>query len=58
MSNQYDSLTVVTPTQVWPFVLHGWFLALVMLLAAITEIGRKYEAADVSATKVPPNSAD
>jgi hypothetical protein len=54
LTEQYDYLTVVTPTQVWPFVLHGWFLALVMLLAAITGAGRTFEAPDGSETKRPP----
>jgi hypothetical protein len=44
----------VSPTEVWPFVLHGWFLAAVMLIAALTGFGRTYEAADGSETKTPP----
>lgn len=54
----YDFITVVSPTQVWPWVLHGWFLALTMLVAAITGFGRQYEAADGSPTKTPPDLHD
>lgn len=50
----YDFVTAVPPTQVWPFVLHGWFLALVMLLAAFTGFGRTYEAEDGSETRTAP----
>ena len=56
LESQYDFVTAVSPTEVWPFVLHGWFLAAVMLLAAITGFGRRYEAADGSETKTPPEA--
>ncbi|MEJ2719775.1 MAG: Na+/H+ antiporter NhaC family protein, partial [bacterium] len=36
LEGTYDFVHAVSPTQVWPFVLHGWFLAAVMLTAAIT----------------------
>ena len=55
LETQYDFIHVVAPTEVWPFVLHGWFLAAVMLIAALTGFGRTYEAADGSETKTPPN---
>jgi Na+/H+ antiporter NhaC len=55
LESQYDFIHVVAPTEVWPFVLHGWFLAAVMLIAALTGFGRTYEAADGSETKTPPN---
>jgi hypothetical protein len=44
----------VPPTEVWPFVLHGWFLAAVMLIAALTGFGRTYETLDGTETKTPP----
>lgn len=34
---------VVSPTEVWPYVFHGWFLILVMFIAAATGFGRKYD---------------
>ncbi len=57
LESQYDFVTAVSPTDVWPYVLHGWFLAAVMLFAAITGFGRRYEAADGSETKTPPGDA-
>jgi Na+/H+ antiporter NhaC len=51
---QYDFVRAVAPTEVWAYVLHGWFLAGVMLIAAITGFGRTYEADDGSETKTPP----
>jgi Na+/H+ antiporter NhaC len=51
---QYDFVKAVAPTEVWPYVLHGWFLAGVMLIAAITGFGRTYEAADGSETATAP----
>ncbi len=51
---QYDFVEVVPPTDVWLYVLHGWFLAAVMLTAAITGFGRTYEAEDGSETRTPP----
>jgi Na+/H+ antiporter NhaC len=54
LEGTYDFVTVVSPTEVWPFVFHGWFLAAVMLIAAFTGFGRTYEAKDGSQTKTPP----
>jgi Na+/H+ antiporter NhaC len=54
LEGTYDFVSVVSPTQVWPFVFHGWFLAAVMLIAALTGFGRTYEAKDGSQTKTPP----
>ena len=53
LESQYDFVQAVSPTDVWSYVLHGWFLAGVMLLAAITGFGRTYEAADGSESKTP-----
>ncbi|SDI35502.1 transporter, NhaC family [Alteribacillus persepolensis] len=43
MQNTYEWLPVVSPTEVFPFVFHGWFLALIMLIAALTGWGLRYE---------------
>lgn len=51
---EYEFVTAVAPTEVWNYVLHGWFLAAVMLVAAITGFGRTFEAADGSETRTPP----
>ncbi|WP_077622917.1 Na+/H+ antiporter NhaC family protein [Sediminibacillus massiliensis] len=43
MQEQYDWLPVVEPTAVFPFVFQGWFLVIVMFIAAITGWGLRYE---------------
>ena len=48
LAESSPSIVVVTPTEVWPYVLHGWFLAAVMLFAAITGFGRKFETPESS----------
>ena len=53
LESQYDFVQAVSPTDVWSYVLHGWFLAAVMLIAALTGFGRTYEAADGSQSKTP-----
>lgn len=54
LTDTYEFVTVVPPDQVWAYVLHGWFLAAVMLIAALTGFGRTYEAPDGSETKTRP----
>lgn len=54
LESQYEFVEAVPPTDVWGYVLHGWFLAAVMLIAAITGFGRTYEAADGSETRTEP----
>jgi Na+/H+ antiporter NhaC len=54
LQGQYDFVSPVSPTEVWPFVLHGWFLALVMLIAAISGFGRRFEGPDGKPVKSPP----
>jgi Na+/H+ antiporter NhaC len=54
LQSSYDFVEVVLPTDVWPFVLHGWFLAGIMLVAAITGFGRSYEGPDGEQLKTPP----
>jgi len=39
----FKEVVSISHTQVWPFVFHGWFLVFVMLIAAITGLGRRYE---------------
>jgi Na+/H+ antiporter NhaC len=40
-NTDFPNLPVPSPTEVWPFVFHGWFLVVVMYTAAITGFGRK-----------------
>ena len=42
------------PTRVWPWVFHGWILAVVMFSAAATGLGRIYEGADGKPVKELP----
>ncbi len=53
LESQYDFVEAIPPTDVWSYVLHGWFLAAVMLMAAITGFGRTYEAPDGTESKTP-----
>jgi len=39
-------LTVISPTKVWPYVFHGWFLVAVMLFVALTGYDRKMIGTD------------
>lgn len=54
LAAQYDWIPAIAPTEVWPFVFHGWLLLVVMLIAALTGYGRTYEGPDGSETKEPP----
>ncbi|WP_371925970.1 Na+/H+ antiporter NhaC family protein [Halobacillus sp. A5] len=41
-ADDYDFLPVVSPTEVFPFVFQGWGLLIVMLIAALTGWGLRY----------------
>lgn len=45
---------MVSPIEVWPYVLRGRFLATVMVIAALTGYGRTYEGPDVEQLREPP----
>ncbi|WP_164667960.1 Na+/H+ antiporter NhaC family protein [Virgibacillus doumboii] len=42
-AENYDWLPIVEPTAVFPFVFQGWFLFIIMLIAALTGWGLRYE---------------
>jgi Na+/H+ antiporter NhaC len=42
-AQQFGFLPIVGPTEVFPFVFQGWFLLLVMLIAALTGWGLRFE---------------
>ncbi|MDC3412022.1 Na+/H+ antiporter NhaC family protein [Aquibacillus sp. 3ASR75-11] len=42
-AEEYNFLPVINPTEVFPFVFQGWGLLIVMLIAAITGWGLRYE---------------
>lgn len=43
MQETYEWLPIVNPTEVFPFVFQGWFLVIVMLIAALTGWGLRFE---------------
>lgn len=51
VQNTYNWLPVVPPTQVFPFVFHGWFLVIVMLVAALTGWGLRFEGPNAKEVK-------
>ncbi|MUK88987.1 Na+/H+ antiporter NhaC family protein [Ornithinibacillus sp. L9] len=50
----YSWLPVVQPTEVFPFVFQGWFLVIVMLVAALTGWGLRYEGKNGEELKEAP----
>ncbi len=54
MQETYDWLPVVTPTSVFPFVFQGWLLVIVMLIAAITSWGLRFEGKNGEELKERP----
>ncbi|WP_430790756.1 Na+/H+ antiporter NhaC family protein [Virgibacillus flavescens] len=54
MTETYEWLPVVAPTAVFPFVFQGWFLVTVMLIAAITGWGLRFEGKNGEELKERP----
>lgn len=54
MQETYSWLPIVEPTAVFPFVFQGWFLWIVMLIAAITGWGLRYEGKNGEELKEKP----
>ncbi|MTI81930.1 MAG: Na+/H+ antiporter NhaC family protein [Firmicutes bacterium] len=54
LTEKYDFIHAINPAQAVPFVFHGWFLVLVMLLAAITGMGLRYEGPNGEELKEKP----
>ena len=42
LTDQFAFITPPSPMGVWPYVFHGWLLAAVMAIAAVTGFGRRY----------------
>jgi Na+/H+ antiporter NhaC len=42
LTEKYDYVQAINPVEVVPFVFHGWFLVIVMFIAAYTGWGRRY----------------
>lgn len=54
MQDKYDWLPIVSPTSVFPYVFQGWFLVIVMLIAALTGWGLRYEGKNGEELKEQP----
>lgn len=54
MQGTYEWLPTVNPTEVFPFVFQGWFLVAVMLIAALTGWGLRYEGKNGEELRKPP----
>ncbi|UFT98730.1 Na+/H+ antiporter NhaC family protein [Radiobacillus kanasensis] len=54
MKETYEWLPVVDPTSVFPFVFQGWLLVIVMLIAAITGWGLRYQGENGEELKERP----
>ncbi|NJN47536.1 MAG: hypothetical protein HC808_14860 [Candidatus Competibacteraceae bacterium] len=54
LTKDFSFLQAVDSTQVAPYVFHGWLLVLVMLIAAITGFGRRYEGPHGEPVKEQP----
>ncbi|ASN04640.1 sodium:proton antiporter [Virgibacillus necropolis] len=55
MTETYEWLPVVSPTAVFPYVFQGWFLVVIMLIAAITGWGLRFEGKNGEELKERPN---
>lgn len=53
-ADSYDWLPVVEPTAVFPFVFQGWFLFIIMFVAALTGWGLRYEGKNGEEVKERP----
>lgn len=57
MQETYEWLPIVAPTAVFPFVFQGWFLVIVMLVAALTGWGGlRFQGKNGEELKQPPRS--
>lgn len=54
MQGTYEWLPVVEPSSVFPFVFQGWFLVIVMLVAALTGWGLRYDGKNGEELREPP----
>ncbi|SFL56446.1 Na+/H+ antiporter NhaC [Gracilibacillus orientalis] len=54
MQETYEWLPSVSPTAVFPFVFQGWFLVIVMLVAALTSWGLRYQGKNGEELTQPP----
>jgi len=57
LTDQYAFVTPPSPMGVWPYVFHGWLLAAVMAIAAITGFGRRFIGPSGEPVKQLPTDA-
>jgi Na+/H+ antiporter NhaC len=57
LQENFGDVITISHTQVWPFVFHGWLLVAVMLIAALTGFGRRYEGKNGEELKERPADA-
>src|SRR5699024_2020745 len=51
LSDSYDFISPVNPTEMVPYIFHGWALPIVMFMAVITGWGLKFTGPDGKPTK-------
>jgi Na+/H+ antiporter NhaC len=54
LTDKFAFITPPSPMSVWPYVFHGWLLAAVMAIAAVTGFGRRYIGPNGEPVKQPP----
>ena len=54
LSAEYNYISPINPAEAVPFVFHGWFLVIVMLIAALTGLGLRYEGSNGEELKEKP----
>ncbi|TMN21460.1 Na+/H+ antiporter NhaC family protein [Lentibacillus cibarius] len=54
VQGEYPWLPIVDPNAVFPFVFQGWFLVIIMLIAALTGLGIRYEGKNGEELKERP----
>ncbi len=55
LSEKYDFINAINPAQAVPYVFHGWFLVIVMFLAAVTGIGLRFEGSNGEELREKPD---
>jgi Na+/H+ antiporter NhaC len=58
LAGEYEFVEVISTTEVWPYVFHGWFLVFVMLAAALTGFGRRFIGENGEPVKEEPPKSE
>jgi len=54
LSGEFPFIGAISPMEVWPYVFHGWLLAAVMCIAAISGFGRRFTGPGGKPVKTEP----